>query len=262
MGLDLVKSIIDFRQSYRTCKKLRSRIVKDSYDKEFLIPIIKKYKSSALKGKRVVQAEDLKEFFEYMISVTKNWMSTPDKKKSDYKLSERKNAVNNLKAEAEKCLSILNKPPKKPIPNPFKAPEFKKATAKAAPVEYNLSVVNDFEYEILGLASLNVRCYILFKFSGGLAKCLPRYNFNFKNYTMDGKSYTDYNLQDREIYKITSIPVKLPDMLGDLDVHVYASPNNYITSTVAGIIDLKGQEVLAGADLDLMGSKPENTESK
>ncbi len=258
MKLDLVESIIDFRSSYRECKNLRSKVIKDSYDKDFLIPIVQKYKNSSLKGKTKVQIQELRNFFEDVIKVAERWETSKSKRKSNYKLNERKNAVNNLKVQAKTCLEILSKSPKKPEVDPFEAPEFK--MAKAAPVPCVKSIVFDFNQKYLYAIPISVRCYVILETTGAISNALANGKFDFKNYNMNGKNFTDYDLAKRKIYKVTSLPIKFPKNIGGLKVHVYISPNSWFLGAAIGFIDLD-EEVLSGKDLDDLATKSETKDS-
>ncbi len=234
--------------AYNNCKKQASFKIKDIYDLEFLDRLKNTYKSTFKDQKQhkgVIKFDTVRNFFTQVIEYANQYLDNR-KKWSKFYAKNREKAVRQLLEESKKVLASLDAQMNaaKNEYNEYNQKNwFGKAGAKltgneASPVDGSspvkieqqhppciTSIVLDIPYMKVNITSM--RCYIIIRGSGAMSY-LNNSTFNFRNYELNGnKSYNDKDFKSRSLFKVTSIPIKLPIGLGSVKLDIFISPNDW-----------------------------------
>ena len=227
------------KNAFKECKKYKSKIIEDSYDKLFLNPAIN-YQKKHIKGKEI-DVHTLEEYLKNNINCANKWLN--DKNKSKFYTSSRINTANKLIDTSRKLLDSIKNIPKinydqKSIPgiggvlinSKYKLPH-------CIPFVLDIPYMGFIQYT-------KIRCYVCVVFNGTIAKLLGS-NFDFCHYEFDdNKSYCDANIESRKIYKVADIPIILPIKLGKVFIKVYISPNDWTATKAFGAITVNSDLLL------------------
>lgn len=235
--------LVIFKNAFKKCKKCKSKLKKDTFDTIFLDPLVKDY-NNILKGKTDVEIEKFKQFFENSIKYSEKWLL--DKNKSKFYISARIDATNELKSASQKIVeSIMDK-------SPFTAPKSLNTIGgilvKSGYKLKCLAIVLDIPYTGTNFTSL--RCYICISGTSIIGKIINS-DFDFANYEFEGHNYNDASISSRSIYKVASVPIKLPvsSITGTIDIQVYVSPNDWISKKAMDLVSME-KELLQPSDLN------------
>jgi hypothetical protein len=230
----LYNDIQGFRIAYQKCEKNASILIEDSYDILFWKPTKAIYKKN-LKGKVVLSNEELEEFLRAVSNNAQKWLQ--DDKKSRSYLSARIAAVNGLIYAIKRLLASLNTQ----VPPPT-LPGIGGTLVKSNYSMQGMPFV--FDIPLTGTSWGTVRCYVVIVATGSIVGRVINSDFDFANYSLDGKKFHDATIKSRSIYKIESVRIGLPFSLGDIIIYVYVSPNDWVSKAGLRMVNMK-RELIA-----------------
>ncbi len=240
MGFEVEYDIFKiWKNAYKGCKKQASIKIKDIYD-QILDKIRSDYRST-LKGKTEIDYNELITFFRRIISYTQEYLNN-SKEWSMFYRQARKKAIETLKKATEELIKALES--QKSSQGKLSS-VFGSQTVKINKGIKCIPFVLDIPYT--GTNFSTIRCYILVKGSG----LLTAINGGFdpaKYELVTGEKYTDKNFDSRKIYKVSSIPIKLPLDVGNVNIDVCISPNDTTSSIALNVVSFP-YEILSPSEL-------------
>ena len=263
------KDFLKWKRAYKNCKKQRSKMVKDPYDK-FVSDVKESYKRY-LKTGATASFVDMVAFFSFVSYASEEYLKLDKKKKSKFYFAQREAAVEALKKESNEMNTILNRKKEEAEREKEKENEgyIKKnlnkgvdAIAQMFGVNIDVdtskvnidtgiencifSIVADVPYlKFKELTTFRIYVIITGKSSGAYRLEKLFGNYSFKQYnlmTASGninENYKDKDFKSRKIFKACDVPIKangnsvpiLGSIVGNIDIKakVYVSPNDIIS---------------------------------
>lgn len=258
-----------WKRAYKKCKKQRSKMVKDPYDK-FVSDVKESYKRY-LKNKKTVSFSKIVAFFRSVSVISDDYLNLDKEKKSKFYFAKREEAVKDLKEKSNEMNTILCN--KKAEAEREKKKENEDLVSKVinksvgaiaerigtsidvdtskvrigAEIENCIfSVAVDVPYfKSKWLTTFRIYLVVTGESSGtfNLKKLFG--NFSFEQYNLlDAKggfteNYDDKDFKSRKIFKACSVPINanvnsvpfLRKIIGNIDIKakVYVSPNDIIS---------------------------------